>query len=466
MAALAIALAVLGLLALPTPPARAETVNLVETGSTLLYPLFKVWASEYVKTHPGVKLSTAATGSGAGIDQAISGEAQIGASDSFMSDSDMRRHPQIINVPMAISAQLVVYNIPGLNSTNVKLDGATLAGIYSGKIRTWDDKAIAALNPGVNLPHESIIPIRRGEASGDTFIFTQYLTFTNLPWENGPRFGNEIAWPSAPGELEAIGNEGMVEKIQQNPYSIGYVGISYYADVAKAGLGAAAVKSYSGEFLLPTPETIKAAAAALTPRTPPDQRLTLVNAPGANAYPLVNYEYAIVSKNQPSPAVAEAMRKFLLWAIAPCETNDKYIRDEHFIPLPAHIWVMSYDQIMMIKGEERSSSSAETAPQDAASEASGAQSPFGVQPGSPPQAPAAPVAAAPNVEPPSSAPANDAKSRAKAPEPKQKGYHASKPAGPQYRRTDARRGAPTRRRLPMAAVALHSIGGRRSGPYP
>jgi phosphate transport system substrate-binding protein len=89
--------------------------------------------------------------------------------------------------------------------------------------------------------------------------------------------------------------------------------------------------------------------ASLGPRMPPDQRLNLVNAPGANAYPLVNYEYAIVSTNQPNPAVAAAMRKFLLWAIAPDETNDKYIKDENFIPLPAHIWVLSHDQFVMIK---------------------------------------------------------------------------------------------------------------------
>ncbi|MGB6326402.1 MAG: phosphate ABC transporter substrate-binding protein PstS, partial [Methylocella sp.] len=337
-----------GLLALPAAAAPADGVTLAETGSTLFYPLFNVWASEYMKTHPGVNISTASTGSGAGIDQAVSGEVQIGTSDSFMSDVDIRRHPQIINVPMAISAQLVVYNIPGINTANVKLDGPALAGIYTGKIRTWDDKAIAALNPGLTLPHNTIVPIRRGEESGDTFIFTQYLTFSTEAWENSHGFGNKIAWPAVPGELEAIGNAGMVEKIQQTPYSIGYVGISFFADIAKASLGTAALKSYSGEFLLPTPESIEASAASLGPRTPPDQRLTLVNAPGANAYPLVNYEYAIVSTNQPNPAMAAAMRKFLLWAIAPDETNDKYIKDEHFIPLPAHIWVLSHDQIMKI----------------------------------------------------------------------------------------------------------------------
>ena len=339
----------LSLLAVPVGWARAEPITLIETGSTLIYPLFNVWASEYAKTHPGITISTAATGSGAGIDQAISGAAQIGASDSYMSDADASRHPQIINVPMAISAQTINYNLPGLNTANVKLDGPTLAGIHAGKIRAWDDKAIATLNPGVTLPHNDIVPIRRAEESGDTFIFTQYLTFSMESWENHHGFGTKIDWPAVPGELEAVGNAGMVAKIQQTPYSIGYVGISSYADVAKAGLGAAALKSYSGEFLLPTPETVAAAAASLGPRTPLDERLTLVNAPGANAYPLINYEYAIVSISQPNPAVAEAIRKFLLWAIAPDETNQRYLEDQHFIALPAHIWVMSHDQIMMIK---------------------------------------------------------------------------------------------------------------------
>jgi phosphate transport system substrate-binding protein len=137
--------------------------------------------------------------------------------------------------------------------------------------------------------------------------------------------------------------------VQQTPYSITYVGISFHAEVAKNELGTALLKSYSGEYLLPTPETIAAAAASLGPRTPVDERLTLVNAPGANAYPLINYEYAIVSTNQANPATARAIRKFLLWAIAPDETNEKYLGDAHFIALPAHIWVLSHDQIEMIK---------------------------------------------------------------------------------------------------------------------
>jgi phosphate transport system substrate-binding protein len=329
--------------------ARADDMTLTETGSTLLYPLFSVWASEYVKTHPGVRITTGGTGSGAGIEQAISGAVHIGTSDAYMTDAQAKRNPHIINVPLAISAMTVNYNLPDLGTANLKLDGPALVGIYTGKIRAWDDKAIAALNPGVALPHKDIIAIRRADGSGDTFVFTQYLSFSTPSWENSIGYATSINWPAVPGALGADGNKGVLQALQQTPYSIGYLGVSFHTDIANAKLGTALLKSYSGEFLAPTPETIAAAAAALTPRTPPDERLTLVNAPGANAYPLVNYEYAIVSTKQASQETAKAIRRFLLWAIAPTETNEKYLDDAHFIALPAHIWVMSHDQIETIK---------------------------------------------------------------------------------------------------------------------
>jgi phosphate transport system substrate-binding protein len=339
----------LGLLMVPMTVACADDITLIETGSTLLYPLFSVLASEYTKTHPGVRITAGSTGSGAGIEQAISGAAHIGTSDAYMTDAQAKRNPQIINVPMAISAQTVNYNLPGLNPTTLKLDGPVLAGIYTGKIRSWDDKAILGLNPGVNLPHHDIIPVRRIDGSGDTFIFTQYLTFSTQSWEDKIGFGTSINWPSVTGGLDAEGNLGVIKTIQETPYSIGYIGISFHTEIANAELGTAMLKSYSGEFLLPTPESIAAAAASLGPRTPADERLALVNAPGANAYPLVNYEYAIVSTKQASPEIAKAIKRFLLWAIAPDETNEKYLEDAHFIPLPAHIWVLSHDQIELIK---------------------------------------------------------------------------------------------------------------------
>jgi phosphate transport system substrate-binding protein len=344
-----VALSLLTVAAAPTGRALAAQVTLTETGSTLIYPVFRVWAADYPKTHPGVTVTAAATNSGAGVEQAISGAAQIGVSDAYMSDTQVRDNPLVINVPMAISAQTVNTNIPDLNGQNLKLDGPTLAGIYSGKIQSWDDPAIAAMNGGVKLPHNAIIPIRRSDVSGDTFIFTQYLTFTTPSWEYSPGYGTTIAWPAAPNGLTADGNMGMIAKIHDTPYSLGYAGVSLHDDVAKAGIGTAALKSYDGEFLLPTPQSIEAAAAALWPRTPQDERLTLVNAPGANAYPLINYEYAVVAKKQPSPETAAALRSFLLWAIAPDETNAQYLANANFIPLPAHVWVLSHDQIEEIK---------------------------------------------------------------------------------------------------------------------
>jgi len=339
----------LGLMALATAPARGDDVDLIETGSTLLNPLFKVWASEYMKMHPGVHITTGATGSGEGIKQAVSGVVHIGASDAYMSDAQTKRNPQIINVALAISAVTINYNIPDLNTTALKLNGPVLAGIYTGKIRLWDDNSIASLNPDVKLPHHDIIPVHRADGSGDTFIFTQFLTFTTPSWEDKVGFGTEITWPDVPGSASANENSGVLRKVQQTPYSITYIGVSFHTEIAQAELGTALLKSYSGEFLLPTPETIAAAAAALTPRTPVDERLTLVNAPGARAYPLINYEYAIVSTKQANPAIAEAIRKFLHWAIAPCETNEKYLEDAHFIALPAQIWVLSHDQIELIR---------------------------------------------------------------------------------------------------------------------
>jgi phosphate transport system substrate-binding protein len=345
----ALAALTLSLLVAPMTVACADDITLIETGSTLLYPLFSVLATEYAKTHPGVHITAGSTGSGAGIEQAISGAAHIGTSDAYMTDAQAKRNPQIINVPMAISAQTVNYNLPGLNPTALKLDGPVLAGIYTGKIRSWDDKAILALNPGVNLPHHDIIPVRRIDGSGDTFIFTQYLTFSTQSWEDKIGFGTSINWPSVTGGLGAEGNLGVIKTIQETPYSIGYIGISFHTEIANAELGTAMLKSYSGEFLLPTPESIAAAGASLGPRTPADERLTLVNAPGTNAYPLVNYEYAIVSTKQANPEIAKAVKRFLLWAIAPDEANEKYLEDAHFIPLPAHVWVLSHDQIEMIK---------------------------------------------------------------------------------------------------------------------
>jgi len=337
------------LLALPMGVVHAGDVALHETGSTLLYPLFQQWAADYAHVAPAVSISTAATGSGAGIAAAMGGTAQIGSSDAYMSDQQAEQNPQLVNIPLAISAQTVNYNIPGLNGAALKLNGPTLAGIYAGHITEWDAPAIAAMNPGVALPHQAIVPIRRADASGDSFIFTQFLDFSNQDWEDQIGYGTSVRWPNVAGERTATGNAQMVQTLAATPYSIAYVGISFQDSIARAGLGTARLENQSGRFLLPTPETVSAAASMLDSRTPPDERLSLVFAPGARSYPLINYEYVMISRRQADGATAAALRGFLLWAISLDGGNaGKYLNTVGFIALPDFIRGMSEHQIGLI----------------------------------------------------------------------------------------------------------------------
>jgi phosphate transport system substrate-binding protein len=341
--------AVAMLVALPVSAADAAGVTLHETGSTLLYPVFQQWVADYTHIAPNVSISTGATGSGAGIAAAMAGTAQIGSSDAYMSDQQAEQNPQLVNIPLAISAQTVNYNIPGLDGVALKLDGTTLAGIYFGRITEWDAPAIRALNQGVALPHQRIVPIRRVDASGDSFIFTQFLDFSNQEWEDQIGYGTSVPWPSVVGERTAMGNAGMVQALAGTPYSIAYVGISFHDAIARAGLGTARLENQSGRFLLPTAETVSAAASMLDSRTPPDERLSLVLAPGAQSYPLINYEYAIVSTRQADAATAAALRGFLLWAISLDGGNSgNYLDDVGFIALPDFIRGMSERQIGLI----------------------------------------------------------------------------------------------------------------------
>ena len=336
-----------GLFALP---AQAAQITLLETGSTLLYPLFNLWVPDYTKAHSDVKITTQGTGSGTGIAEAISGVAQIGASDAYMADAQIKQNPSIVNIPLAISAQTINYNVPGLNDKHLKLDGPVLAGIYSGSIKNWDDAAIKALNPGVTLPNHAIVPIHRTDGSGDTFIFSQYLSFSTPKWNDSVGFGTSISWPAVQGGVGANGNPGMVQACQQTPYSVAYIGVSFHKEIAKAGLGTAMIKNKAGHFLLPTAKTVSAAAAGLIAKTPADERLSLVFSEGADSYPIINYEYAIVNAKQANPETAKAIREFLGWAVETKGGNaENYLEHVRFIALPARIQQLSKAQIAKIQ---------------------------------------------------------------------------------------------------------------------
>jgi phosphate transport system substrate-binding protein len=334
---------------LAVAPAYAAGITLNESGSTLLLPLFQSWIAGYKSVAPDIDLTANGTGSTAGIEAAIAGSVRIGASDAYLSDEAAAHNPEILNIPLAISAQTINYNLPGLNGANIKINGPALAAIYTGTITEWDDPAIKKMNPGAALPHQAIIPVRRADGSGDTFIFTQFLDFSTETWEDNPGYGTDIRWPKVAAEKAAVGNAGVVETLAATPYAIGYVGISYANDIAKAGLGTAMIENQAGKFLLPTEQSIADAAARLDPRTPPYERISLVFAPGDDSYPLINYEYALVSKAQPDAATATARRSFLLWAISVAGGNsEKYLTPVGFIPLPDFIRGLSEAQIATI----------------------------------------------------------------------------------------------------------------------
>ena len=346
----AIAGAAIGI-AFAVSAAHADGITLNETGSTLLYPLFKAWIAGYKSVAPDVVLTAAGTGSGAGIDSAIGGSVRIGASDAYLSDEVAAHNPQILNIPLAISAVAINYNLPGLNGANLKISGPALAGIYSGAITEWDDPKIKAMNPGVALPHQAIIPVRRADASGDTFVFTQFLDFSAESWEDNPGYGTDIAWPKvAGGENRDPATKASSRRSPPRLTRSAMSGVSYAGEIAKAKLGTAMVENQAGKFVLASRQTIADAAAQLDPRTPPYERISLVFAPGDNSYPLVNYEYALVSKTQPNTATAEAVRSFLLWAISVTGGNgDNYLTPVGFIPLPDFIRGLSEAQIAKIK---------------------------------------------------------------------------------------------------------------------
>ncbi len=314
-----------------------------------MYPLLEQWTAQYRSAAPNVRIPVAATDSGAGITQAIAGRVQFGASDAYMTDEQMSAHPGILNIPLVISAQLMTYNVPGLEGPPLRLDGPTLAAIYTGKVRNWDDPAIVAMNAEVKLPHAAIVPIHRSDSAGDSFIFSQYLTFSTDSWEFGPSFGTDVAWPAVPGALGATGNAGMVKAVAATPYSIAYVGGSFFREAAAAHLGMATLKNQAGNFVAPNPQSVRNAAAVLGARTPRDERLSLVFAPGSDSYPLVNYEYAIVPAKQPNPETAAALRDFLLWTIGAGEGNDQKTLDPlHFTTLPEYVRALSDAQIREI----------------------------------------------------------------------------------------------------------------------
>jgi len=315
-------------------PTAAVTIN--EDGSSLLFPYLQVLAPALHTSYVNITLAPAAGGSGKGISDATAGTVQMGGSDAYLSAGQIAQNPGLANIPIVISAQAVNYNLPGVS--NLKLTGDILAKIYQGTIKTWNDPAITAVNPGVNIPPKTIVPVRRVDSSGDTFIFTSFLTATNTTWANGPAMGTTVTWPAVSNELTANGNPGMVQTCQSTPGCIAYVGVSAESSAQSAGLGEAMLQNKSGNFLQPTSDTITAAASAGATNVPANLAQSLIYEPGAQAYPIVNFEYLVVKSTQADANTGLAIRTFLAWAIDPAGgATSANLAKENFVALPTSV---------------------------------------------------------------------------------------------------------------------------------
>ncbi|MGH9061419.1 MAG: phosphate ABC transporter substrate-binding protein PstS, partial [Acidimicrobiales bacterium] len=303
---------------------------------SLLYPYLQELVSPLTAAYSNITLTPAAGGSGKGISDASSGTSQLGGSDAYLSPGQTAKDPSLLNIPIVVSGQAVNYNLPGVS--NLKLSGDVLAQMYEGKITKWNDPAIGALNSGVTLPATAIVPVRRVDSSGDTFIFTSFLSKTNTAWNNGPAFGTTVTWPAVSGELTASGNPGMVQTCKATPGCVSYVGVSSESAAQQAGLGEAMLKNASGNYLLPSAATETAAASAAAPSVPDNLAAPVIDEPGAQSYPIVNFEYLILKSSQADADTGKAVRSLLAFAIDPSQgSSSQYLTKEDFVPLPASV---------------------------------------------------------------------------------------------------------------------------------
>jgi phosphate transport system substrate-binding protein len=303
------------------------STDLTGAGATFPYPLYSKWFADYA-TKTGVKINYQSIGSGGGIRQLSEGTVDFGASDSPMKDEDIAKAKgPVMHFPTVLGAVAVTYNVPELTSP-LKLSGAVLSDIFAGKITKWNDPKIASLNAGAKLPATDILVVHRSDGSGTTFVFTDYLTAVSPSWASGPGRGKEVAWPVG---LGGKGNEGVSGQVKQTPGAIGYVELAY---AKQNKLPFASIQNASGNFVAPSPEGMTAAAAAVAQNLPgnTDYRLSIVNAAGADAYPISSFTWILVYAQQTDSVKGRKLRDFLKWALTEGESQAASL---DYAPLPA-----------------------------------------------------------------------------------------------------------------------------------
>ena len=258
-------------------------------GATFPYPIYSKWFSEYNKLHPDVQINYQSIGSGGGIRQLQQGTVDFGASDMPLNEDQMKQMPTpTVQLPTVLGSVVPVYNLPEVKA-ELKFTSQVIAGIYLGQINSWNDKAIAAANPGVNLPGKPIIVVHRSDGSGTTFVFTDYLSKVSSEWKSKVGSNTSVNWPVG---LGGKGNEGVAGQVRQMDGAIGYVEL-VYALQNKIAFGS--VQNAAGQFVKASLESTTAAGASVK-TIPSDFRMSITNAVGKDAYPISSFTYLLVPR--------------------------------------------------------------------------------------------------------------------------------------------------------------------------
>lgn len=313
------------LAALAAPVWAQTTLN--GAGATFPYPMYSKWFSEYHKAHPDVQINYQSIGSGGGIRQVLAGTVDFGASDGPMTDQQLSEAKiKILHIPTVLGAVVPAYNVSGITQ-DLRFSPQVIADICLGKITNWNDKAIAADNPGVKFPDKPIIVVHRSDGSGTNYIFTDYLAKVSPEWKERVGKGTSVKWPVGMG---VKGNEGVAGFIRGMDGAFGYVEL-IYAVQNKIQYGL--VKNAAGNWLKGSLEGATAAAASVKDM-PADFRVSITNAPGKDAYPIASFTWLLIPVQSKDQAKGKILVDFLNWML---DSGEKMTKELDYAPLPANV---------------------------------------------------------------------------------------------------------------------------------
>lgn len=305
----------------------AGAQQLTGAGATFPYPIYSKWFSEYASQHRGVQINYQSIGSGGGIKQVTSGLVDFGASDGPMTDQQLKEaQVKVQHIPTVLGAVVPIYNLPGIKE-ELKFSGDTIADIYLGKITNWNDPHIAKDNQGVNLPNQNIFVAHRADGSGTTYIFTDYLSKVSPEWKDKVGKGTAVQWPIGIG---GKGNESIAGLVRQTPGAFGYVELIYAAQ-NKIAFGS--VKNKAGKFVKASIEGVSEAAASVKVM-PADYRVSITDAPGAEAYPISSFTWLLVPLKAKNPENGKVIKDFLQWMLDHGEGEAGQL---YYAPLPSSV---------------------------------------------------------------------------------------------------------------------------------